>query len=162
MARALQPRARVKTRLALFGMALLAGALWSGCTGCNAAYYFSGAVLTLHLPPASDVASPETVVACRSSTCTTATLPAAPSERIEFSIPDVHASIRLDAGNVRVLRIEWTVTDVPATSPTDAFDVTVMDADGNATGALSGTVTYAGSMPNGPGCGLTLYGALSD
>jgi hypothetical protein len=152
----------VKTRLALIAVVLFAGALWSGCTSCTDAYFFSGAFLTLHLPPASDVVAPETVAVCRESTCATATLPDDPSAPIAFSLPEVTATITLDAGNVRLLRINWTVTEAPASGPHDTYDVTVTDAAGNTTGALSGTVTYSGSMPNGPGCGLTLYGALSD
>jgi hypothetical protein len=125
-------------------------------------YFFSGAVLTLHLPPESDVAPPEIVRACREPTCATATLtPSGPSE-VAFSVQGVSGMTSLDPGNVRKLEISWMVNDVPKSNPHDMYDVTVTDADGNATGGLSGTVTYAESMPNGDGCGSTWNATLSD
>jgi hypothetical protein len=151
----------------LLSLGLLAGAISSGCgRACSGVYYSSGAVLTVHLPPASQVAAPETVQVCRGATCTTATLPGPPeagmANLVVFSRAEVSATLSLAPGGVRALRIFWTVDQVSPASPHDTYAVTVTDASGAVTGQLSGEVTYTSSMPDGEGCGVFWNGSLSD
>jgi hypothetical protein len=142
-----------------------AGLAESGCIhSCVDVYYFSGATLTLHLPPASDVTAPEAVNVCRDTTCATATLPGlspgVDSADFSSSRSDVDGRLSVDAAGVRLMQIFWTVNEPPASK--ESYDVTVTDAAGTVTGQLTGDVTYKTSMPDGEGCGTNWNASLSD
>lgn len=115
---------------------------------CPAVYTFSGATLTLHLPPQSDVAAPETVTVCREPDCATATLPsvgaAGTGNDAVFSAFNVKASLLVTTGDVRILTIMWPVTtkDLNPADPRNDYTVDVKDANGVETGRLSNDVTY--------------------
>ena len=155
----------VAVSLLIWGLLGAVGSIGCG-RACNAAYYFTGATLTVHLPPASNVAAPERVEVCRQPTCLTAMVPSPPEggtvATLAFSLPEVSGTLSSDPGDVRVLRSGWTVTDVRADNPHDTYAVTVTDANQVVTGQVSGPVTYTSSMPNGEGCGVTWNAALSD
>ena len=145
---------------------------WLCCAGCDLNHacatvaVHSGAVLTLHLPPAADVVAPETVTACRQPDCVTGTLPPpAPVgmvAQVDVSSVDVRGTMGVAAGGVRVLQFDWTVRDINPADPRSFYSVDVADAAGTTTGHLANEVTYVESMPDGDGCGTVWNATLSD
>jgi hypothetical protein len=141
--------ARIAVRVSVV-VALLSGASCDLTQACDAAYAPSGAWLTLHLPPESDVTPPETLTVCRERDCATATLPSVTAEGMSATFqttrPEVTGTDTVLAGG-RVLRIAWMLRsqDVVAADPRNAYEVDVKDATGAVTGMLSGEVTYAHS-----------------
>src|SRR4051812_27773062 len=125
----------MKTILASFGLL----ALGAGCgQTCSAVAYFSGAQLTLHLPPAAEVSAPETVTACRQPDCAMATIPATEPGKlmiatVTFGRPDVRGTLEAGAGGVRVLRLEWQADHISAADPRNAYHVEVKDSSGKVT-----------------------------
>lgn len=139
---------------ATLGSILLTSMAGLGCDigqSCSAVYAPSGAFLTLHLPPQSDVAPPETLTVCREPDCATAALPAAlpPTMLADFvtSRPEVTGTLAVVAGNVRLINISWILQsgDINSADPRNDYMVTVTDATGATTGQLSGEVTYVHS-----------------
>ncbi len=135
--------------MALLGLGL------AGCDqsyACPAIYIFSEATFRLHLPPAADVAAPETIDACQEPICTTATVPSlADTNVLQFSNPDVTGSELLGPGNVRILDLSWRLTNVTAADPSNYYMITVTDAAGQVTGKIAQEVSYT-KTPDGP-CG---------
>jgi hypothetical protein len=160
----------IKSRLAaLLALGSISWLCSAGCDlnhGCATVAIHSGALLTLHLPPAADVVAPETLTACRQPDCVTATLP--PPEpvgmvaQVDVSSADVRGSMSLAAGGVRVLQLDWTVRDINPADPQNYYSVDVKDAAGTTTGHVANGVTYVESMPNGEGCGTVWNTTLSD
>jgi hypothetical protein len=162
LARFVQKRPHMKTRnpssrgLALIALSSFLGA--AGCEPCPAIYVPSTVRLTLHLPPETAVARPETATVCRQPDCAIATLPRGPKENeivpVSFTLASnitadavgdrVEGSLVWAAGDVRLLTIHWNLDEdaIQAASPSSYFDVEVKDATGKITGRLSDGVTY--------------------
>ena len=141
------------------GLALLSLA-WIGSTGCENTMCTADvappeARFRLHLPPAADVTGAETVRACKSAGCATATLPAAPAAgagaaQVTFTDFLVIGQLSLGAGGVRVLDLTWTLGNVDPSNPHDDYTITVTDAAGQVTSTLTAEVRY--TPASGP-CG---------
>ncbi len=129
-------------------LACLASIGSPGCetTTCTADAAPPEATFRLHLAPAADVTGPETVRACKTTGCTTASLPASPAAeaatQVTFTNFLVMGQLSLGAGGVRVLDLEWVLTDVDPNNPHDDYTITVTDAAGQVTGSLTAEVQY--------------------
>ncbi|MFL5305431.1 MAG: hypothetical protein ACJ8F1_09460 [Polyangia bacterium] len=140
----------MKRRFVVWGGVALLSVAWFGATGCETTTCTGDvappqATFRLHLPPVADATGAEIVRACKSSGCTTATLPAAAQGATQVTFTDflVIGQLSLGAGGVRVLNLFWTVDHVDASSPHDDYTITVTDSAGQVTGTLTAEVQYS-------------------
>lgn len=105
--------------------------------------------ITMHLPPLSAVAPPETVVVS-SPIQASGTLPVDGDFTLAPRNPPTNpfGTVSMDSDGTRLLQISWNIMDADASSPpNDQFDVTVTDAGGTVETTLAQTGQYIWNPP---------------
>jgi hypothetical protein len=138
----------------------------------SAQAYSSTVRLTLHLPAAKDVATPESVKVCQEEKCAMAVLPAVTDEqkygnfdfRLDPTPPfNPPSTVTLGSGGVRRLDINWPIAagTFNPKSPGNLYDVQVTDANNAETGKLLVSIDYEHHVDQA--CGVDFWtGEASD